>query len=129
MSDIKQIAKRMIHSHNKEMENTLQILESDYGIKPKTDNDMDNKQHLLLNFISQYEAMFDDIYNPYHQERVRRVNEEHRKRKKANIKRIAEINNKRFGERALSKFVIKGHEIEAHSRKDAIIRLRHKGLL
>lgn len=87
----------------------------------------------ILKFLMMQSAIaassVEDVFNPYHQERVRRVNEEHRKRKKANIKRIDEINNKSFGERALSKFVIKGHEIEAHSRKDAIIRLRHKGLL
>lgn len=39
-------------------------------------------------------------------------NEDYRKRKEANMKRIAKVNNKRFGERALSKFVIHGHEIE-----------------
>lgn len=71
----------------------------------------------------------DDVYNPYNQERVRLENEEHRKRKEANIKRVAEINRKRFGEKPLSKIVIKGHEIEAYSRKDAIIRLKHKGLI
>lgn len=74
-------------------------------------------------------AVVDDVYNPYHEERVRRENEEHRKRKEANIKRVAEINRKRFGERPLSKFVFKGHEIEAYSRKDAIVKLKHKGLL
>jgi len=71
----------------------------------------------------------DDVHNPYHQERVRRENEEHRKRKEANAKRMGEINRKRFGEKPLSKFVIKGHEIEAYSRKDAIVKLKHKGLL
>lgn len=71
----------------------------------------------------------DDVHNPYHQERVRRENEEHRKRKEANVKRVAEINRKRFGERPLSKFVVKGHEIEAYSRKDAIVKLKHKGLI
>lgn len=71
----------------------------------------------------------DDVYNTYHQERVRRENEEHRKQKEANAKRMAEINRKRFGEKPLSKFVIKGNEIEAYSRKDAIVKLKHKGLL
>lgn len=71
----------------------------------------------------------DDVYNPYHQERVRCENEEHRKRKEANAKRVAEMNRKRFGEKPLSKFVIKGYEIEAYSRKDAIVKLKHKGLL
>ena len=71
----------------------------------------------------------DDVYNPYHKERVRRENEEHRKRKKANAKRMAEANRKRFGEKPISKFIIKGHEIEAYSRKDAIIKLRHQGLI
>ena len=70
-----------------------------------------------------------DVHNPYHQERVRRENEEHRKRKEANAKRVAEMNRKRFGEKPLSKFVIKGYEIEAYSRKDAIVKLKHKGLL
>lgn len=74
-------------------------------------------------------ASVDDVYNPYHKERVRRENEEHRKRKEANAKRMAEINRKRFGEKPLSKFVINGHEIEAYSRKDAIVKLKHKGLL
>lgn len=71
----------------------------------------------------------DDVYNPYHQERVRRENEEHRKRKEANAKRVAEMNRKRFGEKPLSRFVIKGHEIEAYSSKDAIAKLKHKGLI
>ena len=71
----------------------------------------------------------DDVYNPYHQERVRRENEEHRKRKESNAKRMAEINRKRFDEKPLSKFVIKGYEIEAYSRKDAIVKLKHKGLI
>ena len=71
----------------------------------------------------------DDEHNPYHQERVRRENEEHRKRKEVNAKRVAEIKQKRFGERPLFKFVIKGHEIEACSRKDAIAKLKHKGLI
>ena len=38
-------------------------------------------------------------------------------------------NRKRFGEKPLSKFVIKGYEIEACSRKDAIAKLKHKGLI
>ena len=71
----------------------------------------------------------DDVHNPYHPERIRRENEEHRKRKEANAKRMVEINKKRFGEKQLSKFVIKGYEIEAYSRKDAIVKLKHKGLL
>lgn len=71
----------------------------------------------------------DDVYNHYHQERVRRENEEHRKRKEANAQRMAEMNRKRFGERPLSRFAIKGNEIEAYSRKDAIVKLKHKGLL
>lgn len=50
-------------------------------------------------------------------------------KKEANAKRFAEINRKRFGERPLRKFVIKGHEIEAYSRKDAIVKLKHRGLL
>ena len=41
----------------------------------------------------------------------------------------AEMTRKRFGEKPLSKFVIKGYEIEAYSRKDAVVKLKHKGLL
>lgn len=74
-------------------------------------------------------ASISDMHNPYHQERVRYKNEEHRKRKKANAQRIAEMNKKRFGEKPMSKFIIKGHEVEAYFRKDAIAKLRHKGLL
>lgn len=74
-------------------------------------------------------ALVYDMYNPYHQERVRRKNEEHRKQKEANAKRMGKINRKRFGEKPLFKFVIKGHEIEAYSRKDAIVKLKHKGLI
>ena len=70
-----------------------------------------------------------DTHNPYHKERIRHENEEYRKRKEANAKRVAEVNKKRFGEKPTSKFIIKGHEIEACSRKDAIIKLRHKGLI
>ena len=69
------------------------------------------------------------VYSPYHRERVRRENEEHHKRKKANVQRMAEMNRKRFGEKPMSKFIIKGHEVEAYSRKDAIIKLKHQGLL
>lgn len=90
---------------------------------------MSLKGILLLQAAAAFGAVYDDVYNPYHAERVRRSNKEHRERKKANIKRMAEINRKRFGERPLSRFVIKGHEIEAYSRKDAIVKLKHKGLL
>lgn len=88
-----------------------------------------NKKELLLLQMAAAMASIDDVHNPYHQERVRRENEEHRKRKEANAKRVAEVNKKRFGEKPLFKFVIKGHEIEAYSRKDAIVKLKHKGLL
>lgn len=84
---------------------------------------------LLLLQMAEAMVSIDHVYSPYHRERVRRENEEHRKRKKANIQRIAEMNRKRFGEKPMSKFVIKGHEVEAYSRKDAIIKLKHKGLL
>ena len=83
---------------------------------------------LLLQMVAEMASVY-DVHNPYHQERVRRENEEHRKWKEANAKRVAEINRKRFGEKPLSKFVIKGHEIEAYSRKDAIVKLKHKGLI
>ena len=88
-----------------------------------------NKKELLLLQMAAAMASIDDAHNPYHQERVRRENEEHRKRKEANAKRVAEVNKKRFGKKPLFKFVIKGHEIEACSRKDAIAKLKHKGLL
>lgn len=84
---------------------------------------------LLLLQMAAAMTSVDDVYNPYHQERVRRENEERRKQKEANAKRMAEINRKRFSEKPLSKFVIKGHEIEAYSRKDAIIRHKHKELI
>lgn len=88
-----------------------------------------NAKELFLLQMAAAMTSADDVYNPYHQERVRRENEEHRKRKEANAKRMAEINRKRFGEKPLSKFVINGHEIEAYSRKDAIVKLKHKGLI
>ena len=88
-----------------------------------------NTKGLFLLQMAAAMASVDDIHNPYHQECVRRENEEHRKRKKANAKRMVEANKKRFGEKPISKFVIKGHEIEAYSRKDAIIKLRYKGLI
>lgn len=88
-----------------------------------------NTNRLFLLQMAAAMASVDGVHNPYHQERVRRENEEHRKRKKANAKRMAEMNRKRFVEKPISKFIIKGHEIEAYSRKDAIIKLRHKGLI
>ena len=88
-----------------------------------------NIDRLFLLQMAAAMTSVDDVYNPYHQERVRRENEEHCKRKEANTKRMVEINKKRFGEKQLSKFVIKGYEIEAYSRKDAIVKLKHKGLL
>lgn len=84
---------------------------------------------LLLLKMAEAMVSIDHVYSPYHRERVRRENEEHSKRKKANIQRMAEMNRKRFGEKPMSKFIIKGHEVEAYSRKDAIIKLKHKGLL
>ena len=83
----------------------------------------------FLLYAAAMATAYDDVYNPYHRARVMRLNKEHRERKEANIKRMAEIDRKRFGERPLSKFSIKGHEIEAYSRKDAIVKLKHKGLL
>lgn len=88
-----------------------------------------NTDRLFLLQMAAAMASVDDVNNPYHKERVRRYNEEHHKRKEVNAKRVAEANKKRFGEKPTSKFVIKGHEIEAYSRKDAIIKLRHKGLI
>lgn len=90
---------------------------------------MSEKGLSLLRAFAEMVSVYDDVYNPYHQERVRRQNEEHRKRKEANVQRIAESNRKRFGEKPISKFVIKRHEIEAYSRKDAIVKLKHKGLI
>ena len=88
-----------------------------------------NTDRLFLLKMAEAMVSVDDVYNHYQQERVIRENEEHRKRKEANAKRVAEANKKRFGEKPTSKFIIKGHEIEAYSRKDAIIKLRHKGLI
>lgn len=90
---------------------------------------MEKKSLLLLQACVQFGVLYDDAFNPYHRERTKRQDEERLKKKRANMKRIAEINKRRFGERPLSRFVIKGHEIEACSRKDAIVKLRHKGLL
>lgn len=84
---------------------------------------------LLLLQMAEAMVQIDHVYSPYHRERVRRENEEHRRRKKANVQRMVEMNRKRFGEKPMSKFVIKGHEVEAYSRKDAIIKLKHQGLL
>lgn len=89
---------------------------------------MKTKELLLLQMAAEMASVY-DMHNPYYKERVRRENGEHRKRKEANAKRVAEINRKRFGEKPLSRFVIKGREIEACSRKDAIVKLKHKGLL
>lgn len=89
---------------------------------------MSGKGLSLLRAFAEMASVY-DVYGLSRQERVRRENEEHRKRKKANANRIAKINRKRFGERPLSRFVIKGHEIEAYSRKDAITKLKHKGLI
>lgn len=86
-----------------------------------------NTKRLFLLQMAAAIASINDVY--YHKERVRRENEEHRKRKEANAQRMVEMNRKRFGERPLFKFVIKGHEIEAYSRKDAIVKLKHKGLI
>ena len=88
-----------------------------------------NTDRLFLLKMAAAMASVDDVDNLYHKERIKRDNEERRKRKEANVKRIAEANKKRFGEKPMSKFIIKGHEIEARSRKDAIIKLRHKGLI
>lgn len=88
-----------------------------------------NTDRLFLLQMAAAMVSVDDAHNPYHKERVRRENEECRKRKEANAKRVAEANKKRFGEKPTSKFVIKGHEIEACSRKDAIAKLKHKGLI
>lgn len=88
-----------------------------------------NSKGLFLLQMAAAIASADDVYNPYRQEHVRRNNEEHRKRKEANAKRVAEINRKRFGKKPMSKFIIKGHEIEAYSRKDAIAKLKHRDLL
>ena len=86
-----------------------------------------NAKGLFLLQMAAAMTSIDDVYN--HKERVKRENEKHRKRKEANAKRVAETNKKRFGEKQLSKFVIKGHEIEAYSRKDAIVKLKHKELI
>lgn len=70
-----------------------------------------------------------DINNPYRRERIRRENEKNNKMKETRIRNIAEkkLNDSRA--RQLHKFKIKGHEIEAYSRKDAIIKLKHIGII
>lgn len=70
-----------------------------------------------------------DMDNPYHQGRIRRENEKNNKMKESRIRNIAERKLNDLRARQLHKFKIKGHEIEAYSRKDAIIKLKHIGII
>ena len=91
---------------------------------------MSNKSLLLLQAAAALGAVYNspgDIF--YRRERVRHENEEARKRKDARAKEIANKKLQNLQARQLHKFIIKGHEIEAYSRKDAIVKLKHKGLL
>lgn len=91
---------------------------------------MSMKGMLLLQAAAVLGAVYNspgDIF--YHRKRVRRENKESRKRKDARAKEIAKKQLQNLQARQLHKFIIKGHEIEAYSRKDAIVELKHKGLL
>lgn len=90
---------------------------------------MSMKEMLLLQAAAAFGAVYDDLYNPYHQERIRRSNEQARKRREGASRRMAERELQNIRARQLRKFTIKGHDIEAYSRKDAIVKLKHKGLL
>lgn len=70
-----------------------------------------------------------DMDYPYHRERIRRENEKSNKMKESRIRNIAERKLNDLRARQLHKFKIKGHEIEAYSRKDAIIKLKHIGAI
>lgn len=91
---------------------------------------MNNKSLLLLQAAAAFGAVYNspgDIF--YQRERVRQENEEARKRKDTRIKEIANKKLQNLQARQLHKFIIKGHEIEAFSRRDAIIKLKHKRLI
>ena len=62
-------------------------------------------------------------------ERVRRENERNRQRKQARAEAIGKMKLQQEESRQLKTFNIKGHTIEAYSRKDAIIKLKHQGKL
>lgn len=83
-------------------------------------------------FLSQAAAALGSVYDmdyPYHRERIRRENEKNNKMKESRIRNIAEKKLNDLRARQLHKFKIKGHEIEAYSRKDAIIKLKHIGII
>lgn len=70
--------------------------------------------------------MYADDHYMYSQEKVRRQNEIHRKMKE---KRLKEYAQKTYKFVPLRTFTIKGFTIEAYSKKDAIKRLKHRGLI
>lgn len=100
---------------------------------------MSKKSMLLLQAAAclgkVYRDTFDSDYR--RREEVRRNNERNRKpmsdhfeQMSDHFKRIAEKEvRKQDNERRLRKFTVNGNEIEAYSRKDAIKRLKHIGLL
>ena len=91
---------------------------------------MSNKSLLLLQAAAALSAVYnspDDIF--HRRERVGQENEEARKRKDTRIKEIANKKLQNLQARQFHKFIIKGHEIEAYSRRDAIIKLKHKRLI
>lgn len=88
-------------------------------------------KHGML-FLLQAAAALGSVYDmdsPYHRERVRRENEKGNKMKETRIRNIAEKKLNDLRARQLHKFKVKGHEIEAYSRKDAIIKLKHTGII
>lgn len=83
-------------------------------------------------FLLQAAAALGSVYDmdyPYHRGRIRRENKKNNKMKEARIRNIAEKKLNDLRARQLHKFKIKGHEIEAYSRKDAIVKLKHIGII
>ena len=93
---------------------------------------MSEKGMLLLQAAASLGEVYRDVFDPDYRKRkeVKRENERNRERMRDHFKRIAEREVMRQDkERSLRKFTVNGNEIEAYSRKDAIKRLKHKGLL
>ena len=93
---------------------------------------MNEKSMLLLQATAYLGEVYRDLFDSDYRRReeVRRANERNRKRMSDHFKRIAEKEvRKQDNERRLRKFTVNGNEIEAYSRKDAIKRLKHIGLL
>lgn len=93
---------------------------------------MSEKGMFLLQAADAFGEVYKDIFDPDYRRReeARRAHERNRERMSAHFKRIAEKEVMRQdNERKPRKFTVNGHEIEAYSRKDAIKKLKHKGLL